>query len=185
MQRRTYLVALLTWMLASAASYAAVEFSDSDLADANRISRLVGRSLGKETSAYLDEKRASSNEAVAALACTALFVASPKKHRDGFYQALSIDDYAQRKDGKKKIISFGDFQRLMKSIDARAKGDKDDERIILLIEFIDLKDQNLWFEGPGGHISLARFIRGMYLGSAFAGSKLDAEKIANEIDKKT
>jgi hypothetical protein len=86
---------------------------------------------------------------------------------------------------KKEIVSFGYLQDLMKSIDARAKGDKDDEHIILLIEFIDVKQRNLWFEGPGGRVSLSRFIRGMYLGSVFGSTQLDAEQIANEIDERT
>lgn len=185
MQRKISFLAFIAWFLVSSSPLAAVEFSDAELADANRISRLVGRPLDKPTVAHLEQKRQSANEAVSILAHTALFVSAPKKHRGAFMEALAIDDYAERRSGKKDIFSFRDLQRLLKSVDTRAKGDKDDERIILLIEFIDLKQRNLWFEGPGGHISLSRFIRGMYLGSAFAGSKLDAEKIANEIDEKT
>ena len=185
MQRKISFLAFLVSFFVSSGPLVAVEFSDADLADANRISRLVGRPLDKPTVAYLEQKRESLNEAVSILAHTALFVSTQKKNRNAFMAALAIDDHADRQSGKKEVVSFGHLQRLLKSVDTRAKGDKDDERIILLIEFIDLKQRNLWFEGPGGHISLSRFIRGMYLGSAFEGSKLDTEKIANEIDEKT
>jgi hypothetical protein len=163
----------------------ALDFTDAELADLNRISRLIGKSLDKSTINELKEKCGSPNVAVAIIAQSALFVDSPRKNKKAFYRAMAIDDYAKREGGKKDMISFAVLQSVLADIDKRSNGDKDDERIITLLAVIEFREKNLWFEGFGSPTSLSRFLRAMYLSSCFGDSGLDAEKIANEIDEQT
>ncbi len=179
----TPLIAILTITFIAVGHSA--DFSDEDLADVNRISRMIGKLHDEEALSYLKKRIESSNDVVSAIAVTALYVHDQKKYKHQFFDAMSVDDYAERKKGNYNMVPFGAMQQLLKSIDQRAKGDKDDERIIVLIDFMDLKKKDMWVDMMGEKTSLSRFLRGVYLGDCLKSTKVDAEKLANQIDKYT
>ena len=171
--------------LANASFIHAASFTEEDLVDVNRISRLVGKDNDADMLSYLKTKIDSSNEVVAAIAATALYVHDQKAYKDQFFDAMAVNDYAERKKGNYNMVPLGVMQQLLHAIDQRAKGDKDDERIIILIDFMDLKTKNMWIDMMGEKTSLARFLRGLYLRDCLKSTGIDTEKLANQIDKHT
>lgn len=82
----------------------AQEYSQKDLDDLNNISRLIGKELDGDTLNYIDRTSKSKNDVVSAMAYTALFVNNKKKYQYSFYNAFSINGYAEREKGNYNFL---------------------------------------------------------------------------------
>jgi hypothetical protein len=163
----------------------AQEYNQKDLDDLNKISRLIGKELDVYTLNYIDKTSKSKNAVVSAIAYTALFVNNQKKYQNSFYDSFSINDYAEREKGNYNFLHTETLAKILQETKDKAKGDKDDERILLLMAFMNIKNENFWIKTSEGNISISRLIRGMYFASSFNSSKIDPEEEANNIDEYT
>ena len=135
---------------------------------------------------YLPEAPNLSSSCSSRLLTSALlYRRNPDKHRNDFFAALVIVDYAERASGKYNYVEPDAIAATIDSSMALPDGFTDD-RIKAVTGFCSLKDRNLWVATEKmGRISLARVVRGMALSALLAGTDEDSLAIANAIDAHT
>jgi hypothetical protein len=142
---------------------------------------------------YLDnDARALPEDAGQSGSCSVRLLASalgyrrnPDKHRNDFFGALVIDDYADRAAGNYNYVAPDDIASTIDTAMVAPAGIADD-RVKAVIGFCTLKDKNLWVvTQKAGRISLARVVRGIALSSLLKGTDEDPLAIANAIDAHT
>lgn len=142
---------------------------------------------------YLDnDSRALPENADQSRSCSVRLLASalryrrnPDKHRNDFFGALVIDDYADRGVGNYNYVEPDDIAATVNAAMGTPAGIADD-RVKAVIGFCALKDKNLWIlTQKAGRVSLARVVRGIALSSLLKGTDEDPLAIANAIDAHT
>jgi hypothetical protein len=127
----------------------------------------------------------SSSCSVHLLVSALLYRRNPDKHRNDFFAALVVDDYADRAAGKYNYVNPDAIASTIDSSMAVPDGITDN-RVKAVIGFCTLRDKNLWIDTQkAGRISLARAVRGMALSLLLVGTDEDSLAIANAIDAHT
>lgn len=147
----------------------------------NRYADLIGRKLQPDEVAQLEGTRSSRWPGVQALSAALLYRVNPRKYSSELSTHFVVQDYSARARGEKNHITQEQFVEKIKQVEQAYPSLK--PSLPLVVCFVRLRDANLWFMKGDQEISVARFLRGAFLGLAFKGSGLDAVSVANELDE--
>lgn len=114
-----------------------------------------------------------------------LYKHRPEQYRNDFFGMLVIDDYADRDKGIYNFVD-GDQVGPLAGESVKKFGKPADARFEPVIAYCSFRDKNLWVNtAQRGRISLARFMRGVFLSALLKNTSEDPLAIANAVDRHT
>lgn len=120
------------------------------------------------------------NSILAALA----FRKSGVKEMEFLFNQFSVNDYEERSNGKRNIVTSNDVLRVIKDIELKYPG-IEDGRLQMAVAFCAFKEENVWFNAKGNQISAARFFRAAFLAAVLKNTDIDVVEVSNSIDTET
>jgi hypothetical protein len=147
----------------------------------NRYADFIGRTLPPDEVKQLATARSSSQPEIQALTAALLYRADPIKYRSALSSQFAINDYAARAKGVTVNISQEEFISRIKQTDQTYPSLR--PSVALLVNFVRLREANLWFPKGDQRLSVSRFLRGAFFAQVFMGSGLHPVTVANELDQ--